>query len=199
MALKKFDESPFLQAGEKTVHKAHAPKSRSLIIEMVFCYLFWILSLSGGCFVISAGIGMTQYETLKSGYIFIVILLLFINLVPFGFWLAHIFKNIFKRAERWYVLTDKRLLTVTENKPTIVTVINLSEITEVTASKKTIYITAGETRAKIIGVTDITAFLNRLEILVFGNDNEEQEMMQELTESQPETNQTENEPEVWVE
>ena len=199
MALKKFDESPFLQAGEKTVHKAHAPKSRSLIVEMVFCYLFWILSLSGGCFVISAGIGMTQYETLESGYILIVILLLFINLVPFGFWLAHIFKNIYKRSERWYVLTDKRLLTVTENKPTVVTVLNLSEVTEVTASKKTIYITAGETRAKITGVSDITAFLNRLEILVFGNDNDEQEMMQELTNPETQNPETQGEPAVWVE
>lgn len=201
MALKKFNEAPYLQEGEKTVHKVHVKKSKSLITEMIACYILWIASLSGSCFVISAGIGMKQYETLKSGYILIVICLLFVNLVPFIFWLFNIIKNMYKRSERWYVLTDKRLLTITENKPAIVTVINLNDVTEVSAGKKSITLIMSETRYTITQIDDVTAFLNRLEILVFGEQEEENEMFEQLGESNESTGESteQGEPEVWIE
>lgn len=198
MALKKFDEKIFLQADEKTLYKAYGKKSAWLVVEMILCYVFWILSLSGGCFVVSAGIGMKQYDTVESGYILVVALLLFVNLVPFGFWIAHVFKDMPTRSDRWYVLTDRRLLVVTDNKPSTVTFLNLDEVTEVTAGKNVITVIAGEKKLKIKGILDVTAFLNRLEIVVFGDDDEQDELNSDLKNSEADVTD-DGEPEVWIE
>ena len=58
-----------------------------------------------------------------------------------------------------------------------------------------------ETRYTITQIDDVTAFLNRLEILVFGEQEEENEMFEQLGESNESTgeNTEQGEPEVWIE
>lgn len=172
MAIIKMDPTPYLNEGESVVLKAHATKNKLATLEVLLCYAFWILTICGDCFVIAAAFGMKQYDALQSGYLAIVLPLFVVHLVPFVFWVVYSIRKMNQKSDKWYALTEKRLLIVQDKKPTAVTFVELSDITALSSNRKSITIYMNEERVKLDGLEDVVAFSDRLEILAFGDDNQ---------------------------
>lgn len=177
MAIKKMDPTPYLIGGESVILKAHAKTNKIAALEVGLCYVIWLLTICGDCFIIAAAFGMKQYETLRSGYLAIVIALFVVHLVPFVFWVLYSIRKMTQRSEKWYALTEKRLLIVQDKKPISVTFVELSEITAISNGKDSIVLYLNEERVKLDGLDDVTAFSDRLELLAFGEEEERERVV----------------------
>lgn len=172
MAIKKMDPTPYLNEGESVILKAHAKKNKLAALEVALCYAVLLITVCGDCFLIGAALTMKQLEIKESGYIALVIALFVVHLIPFIFWVVYSIKKMNQKSDKWYALTEKRLLIIQDKKPISVTFIELSEITAMSHKADGIILYFDEERLKIDGLEDSVAFADRLEILAFGEKQE---------------------------
>ena len=94
MEIKRLDASPFLLDGEKVEVKITTKKSNFNFVQTVLCYVTWLLTLVGDVFLL--GMTKTLSESLQNVTTFllpILIVLLVVHFVPFGFWLVFILQG----------------------------------------------------------------------------------------------------------
>lgn len=182
MALIKMDSTPFLQAGEKEVFKTHAKKSIFSGLETVFCFVLGLVIILGLLFTATALIaaldtaesfGIVTDNKQLFPLVVTLIVVLVVSFIPLLFWGIYSIIKSRNNSSKWYLLTDKRLIIVTDVKPVSATFVNLSEVKEVSATKSSIVFSLGEERVKLKGLTEVPAMLEVIERVVFGDKNKQ--------------------------
>jgi hypothetical protein len=140
MEIKRLDASQFLLPNEKVELKAERKKDRSSLVQLVICYLFLLIVLSGDCFFITIVINAMQEVFADKGVntelLPLSIILAVVHLVPFVFWFVLTMQKKTKNDSKWYVLTNKRLCIVTSTKTLEVVSVWFNQITSLKVDKK---------------------------------------------------------------
>lgn len=174
MEIKRLDASPFLLDGEKVEVKITAKKSNFNFIQTIICYATWLLTLVGDVFLL--GMTKTLSESLQNVTTFllpILILLLVVHFVPFGFWLVFILQGKQKQNEKWYAVTNKRILVIEGDSIKNVTFINLNDVTSFKTGKNSINLAVGKTDITL-GCIDNPEQIAQKLAQVFSDNSEEE-------------------------
>lgn len=164
MEKSRIDAAQFLFSGEKILLKAHAQKSKTTYVETAFCLLFWFLTVAGDCFIVGYA---NQIKTLVNStgwFLPFFIALVFLHLVPLGMWVISLSSKTIANSEKWFFLTDKRIISVAGGKPSRAEFIDLKDVVSVKTAKK--YITLGLEGGryyKIAKIAEISEFSKLLE------------------------------------
>ena len=153
MEIKRLDASPFLLDGEKVEVKITTKKSNFNLVQTVLCYVTWLLTLVGDVFLL--GMTKTLSESLQNVTTFllpILIVLLVVHFVPFGFWLVFILQGRQKQNEKWYAITNKRILIIEGDSIKNVSFINLNDVTSFKTGKNSVNLAVG--KEYISGITE---------------------------------------------
>lgn len=162
MEKSRIDAAQFLFSGEKILLKAHAQKSKTTYVETAFCILFWFLSVVGDCFMVGYASGIKTAD--MSWFLPFFIVLVFVHLVPLGMWVISLSSKTIANSEKWFFLTDKRIISVSGGKPSRAEFIDLKDVVSVKTAKK--YITLGLEGGryyKIAKIAEISEFSKLLE------------------------------------
>lgn len=148
------DLSPYLRDGEKILFKAHAEKSKSIYLEIALCALFWFLGVAGDCFVIgyTNAIKAAGFADL-SWFLPVFIILVILHLVPLGAWVISISSKATANSEKWFVLTDKRVICISGAGYMTTSSVYLTDVLSVKASKK--YVLIGLSQGRSFKVSEI--------------------------------------------
>ncbi|MBQ7407916.1 MAG: hypothetical protein IJW13_01390 [Clostridia bacterium] len=202
MQVKKLDASAFLTPGESVKFKTSAMPSKLVYVEGAICFLVWLLTLAGDGFTIGAAYYIKDVIKGTEYFIFAFIALLLLHILPFGFWLISILKKLVTTANKWYCVTDKRVVIVSGVKPISVTFVNLNEITSFDVSKNSVTLFIGEERVNLNCLPNPFAIADILEQYL---DEQEQNLNEQSSEQstpvlteeeageQPQINNTTNE------
>ena len=174
MEIKRLDASPFLLDGEKVEVKITAKKSNFNFIQTIICYVTWLLTLVGDVFLL--GMTKTLSESLQNVTTFllpILIVLLVVHFVPFGFWLVFILQGKQKQNEKWYAVTNKRILVIEGDSINNVTFINLNDVTSFKTGKNSINLAVGKTDITL-GCIDNPEQIAQKLAQVFSDNSEEE-------------------------
>lgn len=155
MKIKKLDATPYLMEGETLVYKCQSKQNSLSLLQSILCYGLWLLTLAADAFLI--GVSNTLRESLRNVskvLMPLVIVALVIHLVPFAFWLFNILRVKQINENKWYALTNKRILIITGTQPTTVTYINLADVTSFLVDKNNINLAIGEERINLNGLED---------------------------------------------
>ena len=157
MQIKKLDATPYLVGDEKVEYKVMANKNPLGVMQMIGCYFLWLITLGGDCFLIGATNFLKDYlskDKVSSFILPLIIVLLVIHIVPFAFWLLYSMQLNHKEQNKWYAVTNKRILIFVGNLPVSVTYVNLSDITSFKVNKNSINIAIGEEKITLTGLSD---------------------------------------------
>lgn len=148
------DLSPYLRDNEKILFKAHAEKSKSIYLEVALCALFWFLGVAGDCFVIgyTNAIKAAGFADL-SWFLPVFIILVVLHLVPLGAWVISISSKATANSEKWFVLTDKRVICISGAGYMTTSSVYLTDVLSVKASKK--YVLIGLSQGRSFKVSEI--------------------------------------------
>ena len=174
MEIKRLDASPFLLDGEKVEVKITTKKSNFNFIQTIICYVTWLLTLVGDVFLL--GMTKTLSESLQNVTTFllpILIVLLVVHFVPFGFWLVFILQGKQKQNEKWYAVTNKRILVIEGDSIKNVTFINLNDVTSFKTGKNSINLAVGKTDITL-GCIDNPEQIAQKLAQVFSDNSEEE-------------------------
>ena len=174
MEIKRLDASPFLLDGEKVEVKITTKKSNFNFIQTIICYVTWLLTLVGDVFLL--GMTKTLSESLQNVTTFllpILIALLVVHFVPFGFWLVFILQGKQKQNEKWYAVTNKRILVIEGDSIKNVTFINLNDVTSFKTGKNSINLAVGKTDITL-GCIDNPEQIAQKLAQVFSDNSEEE-------------------------
>ena len=174
MEIKRLDASPYLLDGEKVEVKITTKKSNFNFIQTIICYVTWLLTLVGDVFLL--GMTKTLSESLQNVTTFllpILILLLVVHFVPFGFWLVFILQGKQKQNEKWYAVTNKRILVIEGDSIKNVTFINLNDVTSFKTGKNSINLAVGKTDITL-GCIDNPEQIAQKLAQVFSDNSEEE-------------------------
>ena len=188
MAIKKMDPTPYLMAGESVILKAHAKQDKLSTIEVALSYVILFLTIIGDCFIIGTAFMLKELKIKESGYILLLIALFVVHVIPFIFWFVYSIKKLKQKSDKWYALTEKRVLIIQDKKPISVTYVLLDDVTAVANGKSSITLYMDEEHVKLHGLEDVTAFADRIEMLVFGED----EQKESVVENNPEKEKKQN-------
>ncbi len=148
------DLSPYLRDGEKILFKAHAEKSKSIYLEIALCALFWFLGVAGDCFVIGyANAIKTAGFADLSWFLPVFVILVALHLVPLGTWVISISSKATANSEKWFVLTDKRVICISGAGYMTTSSVYLTDVLSVKASKK--YVLIGLSQGRSFKVSEI--------------------------------------------
>lgn len=174
MEIKRLDASPYLLDGEKVEVKITTKKSNFNFIQTIICYVTWLLTLVGDVFLL--GMTKTLSESLQNVTTFllpILIVLLVVHFVPFGFWLVFILQGKQKQNEKWYAVTNKRILVIEGDSIKNVTFINLNDVTSFKTGKNSINLAVGKTDITL-GCIDNPEQIAQKLAQVFSDNSEEE-------------------------
>ena len=174
MEIKRLDASPYLLDGEKVEVKITTKKSNFNFIQTIICYVTWLLTLVGDVFLL--GMTKTLSESLQNVTTFllpILIVLLVVHFVPFGFWLVFILQGKQKQNEKWYAVTNKRILVIEGDAIKNVTFINLNDVTSFKTGKNSINLAVGKTDITL-GCIDNPEQIAQKLAQVFSDNSEEE-------------------------
>lgn len=180
MKIKKLDATPYLMEGETLVYKCQSKQNSLSLLQSVLCYGLWLLTLAADAFLI--GVSNTLRESLRNVskvLMPIVIIALVIHLVPFAFWLFNVLKAKQINENKWYALTNKRILIITGTQPTTVTYINLTDVTSFLVDKNNINLAIGEERINLKGLQDPAPIEQALTAVFEGEKKEEKSVSEE--------------------
>lgn len=155
MQIRRLDATPYLMQGEVVKFKAEAKKSKFNLIQTILCYALWLIALAGDSFLI--GMANTLNESLtnvNAVYLPLVIALLVIHIVPFGFWLIYVLRSKQIDESKWYAITNKRVLVIAGVQPINVTFVNLDDIDSFKLNKSSVVISFGEERITLSGLAN---------------------------------------------
>ena len=164
MEKSRIDAAQFLLENEKVLLKAHAKKGKGIYIETAFCALFWLLTVAGDCFIVGYANQVKTLTNQTSWFLPFFIALVVLHLVPLGMWVVSLSSKATANSESWYILTDKRIISLSGGKPMRVEFIELKDVTSVKTAKK--YLSAGLEGGryfKISKIDEIAEFASLLE------------------------------------
>lgn len=164
MEKNRIDFSPYLLPGEKTIIKSHALKSKAVYVETGLCVLLWFLTVAGDCFLVGYANSIKTYVKDTGWFLPLFIALVAVHLVPLGMWIVSLSAKATANSEKWFVLTDKRVISFSGGATAVLSFVNLTDVISVKTSKKYVLITLSQGRYfKISGVSDAEAFSHALE------------------------------------
>ncbi len=163
MQKRRFDATPFLSSEETLELKIAAKSSKFNLAQSIICYISWLVVLAGDCFLIGMSSALKKSVDNVDTMLFpIVIILLVVHLVPFCFWLVHIMRNKKEGENKWYVVTNKRILIISGTKTVNVTYVDLNEIDSFKLNKSSVTLSLGEEKITLGGLSDPTPIVNKL-------------------------------------
>lgn len=163
MEKNRIDATQFLLGGEKVLLKAHAQKSKGIYVETAFCLLFWLLTVVGDCFMVGYASNIKVGGVDVSWFLPFFIVLVVLHLVPLGMWVVSLSAKSEANSEKWFVLTDKRIISVTGGKPARAEFVDLKDVTSVKTAKNNITVgLEGGRYYKISGIAETAAFSKAL-------------------------------------
>ena len=174
MEIKRLDASPFLLDGEKVEVKITTKKSNFNFVQTVLCYVTWLLTLVGDVFLL--GMTKTLSESLQNVTTFllpILIVLLVVHFVPFGFWLVFILQGRQKQNEKWYAITNKRILIIEGDSIKNVSFINLNDVTSFKTGKNSVNLAVGKEYITLGGIEKPELITEKLAKVFNDSTNEE--------------------------
>ncbi|MBQ3571734.1 MAG: hypothetical protein IJA15_02785 [Clostridia bacterium] len=174
MEIKRLDATPFLLEGERVEVKITTKKSNFNFIQTIICYATWLLTLLGDVFLL--GMTKTLSESLQNVTTFllpILIVLLVVHFVPFGFWLVFILQGKQKQNEKWYAVTNKRIFVIEGDSIKNVTFINLNDVTSFKTGKDSVNLAVGKEYITLGGIEKPELIAEKLAKVFNDNNNEE--------------------------
>lgn len=166
MEKSRIDLSPYLLPGEKTIIKSHALKSKAVYVETGLCVLLWFLTIAGDCFLVGYAYSIKNMNVVKdiAWFLPIFIALVAVHLVPLGMWIVSLSAKATANSEKWFVLTDMRVISVSGGVPAVLSFVKLSDVIGVKSSKKYVQITLTQGRYfKVFGIENALEFSDALE------------------------------------
>ena len=165
MQVRRLDATPYLSEGETLKLKVEAKNNKLNLIQAIACYVLWLIALAGDCFLI--GMSSTLREMVKDHsintiFLPMVIALLVIHIVPFGFWLGYVLRAKQLGESKWYVITNKRILIIAGLQPVNVTYVNLKDVDSFKINKSSVTVTFGEEHINLSGLQDPMVIANEL-------------------------------------
>lgn len=188
MAIKKMDPTPYLLDGESVILKAHAKQDKLATIEVILSYLILFLTIIGDGFIIGIALIIKELKIRESGYVAFLIVLFIVHIIPFIFWFVYSIKKLKQKSDKWYALTEKRVLIIQDKKPISVTYVLLDDVTAVANGKSSVTLYMDEEHVKLHGLEDVTAFADRIEMLVFGEDVQKESVVENNPEKEKKQN-----------
>lgn len=205
MEIKRLDATPYLTAGEVVEYKTSAKKNYAKGIQIVLCWFIALLVMVGNGIIIG-GILMDAreaYNKIDTEAIPFVLSLLVVELIPFAFWLGNIFINSKNKVDKWYALTNRRVLIVQGIKPVSVSFINISEISSFKIGKSSLTLLLGEEALNLNGIVNPKEMADKL-VELFGDAKTEVAVKpvapkkEEVQPVQPTAEEPTGEPEVVI-
>jgi hypothetical protein len=145
MEIKRLDATPYLAADEEVLYKVSAKPIRTRMIQSVLCYIFALITLAGDSFLLAMTYALNN--DLKNVNTFLMpleICLIVIHVIPFVFWITTVWNSSKNKGDKWYAVTNKRVLTIEGSKPVTVSFINVEEITSLRVGKDVVSLSLGE-------------------------------------------------------
>lgn len=170
MEKKKLDFSPFLTENENVLFKTRTKGGNGVFVETAICFLLWLLTLAGDCFLIGASYSLKKQIKLPDFYPIIFAIGVFIHIIPFAAWLISALKKIGLKSEKWFALTNKRVAIISGIKPVTVSSIFLNDVTAMSSDKNSITLYLGDEKIKLKQMENVDGLARKIEDLIFVED-----------------------------
>ncbi len=155
MEIKRLDASPYLTDGEVVKYKTSAKRSKLSTVQLVLCWLFALIVLAGDSFLLAMTYALNEQVSNVNTFLMpLEIALIVMHLLPFVFWIGNVFVFSKNKGDKWYALTNKRLLILQGVKPVNVTFINISEISSFKVGKSSLTLLLGEEGISLNGIAN---------------------------------------------
>lgn len=175
MEIRRLDVGQFLLPQERVIFKSESKKSKMPFFQSIICYVLLILSVTGDCFFIGLISTLKEIVSTSGVHNFLLplsIVLAVLHVVPFLFWLTYSLQNQNKKADKWYVLTDRRVCIVSVSKTLTVTSFDINQITSLKVVKDGVNLVVNEEKVSLDNMADASEFGAKLESL-FAEENQE--------------------------
>lgn len=160
---RRIDVTPYLAEGESVVKKSYALQSKARYAELAVNLLLTAITVVGDCFILGVLIGAKDTFKNTAWALPLLIILFAIHVTALVMWLAGIIKKLSDKSERWFVLTDKRIIIVRSGFPSGAEFIDLKDITSVKFEENKITLFAGEERIALANPENCGEFAAELE------------------------------------
>lgn len=160
---RRIDVTPYLAEGENVVMKSYAMQSKSRYVELAVNLLLTAITVVGDCFILGVLIGAKDTFKNTAWALPLLIILFAVHVTALVMWLAGIIKKLSDKSERWFVLTDKRIIIVRSGFPSGAEFIDLKDITSVKFEENKITLFAGEERLVLSNPERAAEFSSALE------------------------------------
>lgn len=155
MEIKRLDASPYLTDGEVVKYKTSAKRSKLSTVQLVLCWLFALIVLAGDSFLLAMTYALNEQVSNVNTFLMpLEIALIVMHLLPFVFWIGNVFVFSKNKGDKWYALTNKRVLILQGVKPVNVTFINISEISSFKVGKSSLTLLLGEEAVSLNGIAN---------------------------------------------
>ena len=160
---RRIDVTPYLAEGESVVKKSYALQSKARYAELAVNLLLTAITVVGDCFILGVLIGAKDTFKNTAWALPLLIILFAIHVTALVMWLAGIIKKLSDKSERWFVLTDKRIIIVRSGFPSGAEFIDLKDITSVKFEENKITLFSGEERIALANPENCGEFASELE------------------------------------
>lgn len=160
---RRIDVTPYLAEGESVVKKSYALQSKARYAELAVNLLLTAITVVGDCFILGVLIGAKDTFKNTAWALPLLIILFAIHVTALVMWLAGIIKKLSDKSERWFVLTDKRIIIVRSGFPSGAEFIDLKDITSVKFEENKITLFSGEERIALANPENCGEFAAGLE------------------------------------
>ena len=160
---RRIDVTPYLAEGENVVMKSYAMQSKSRYVELAVNLLLTAITVVGDCFILGVLIGAKDTFKNTAWALPLLIILFAIHVTALVMWLAGVIKKLSDKSERWFVLTDKRIIIVRSGFPSGAEFIDLKDITSVKFEENKITLFAGDERLALSNPERAAEFSSALE------------------------------------
>lgn len=170
MEKKKLDFSPFLTENENVLFKTSTKGGNGVFVEIAICFLLWLLTLAGDCFLIGASYSLKKQIKLPDFYPIIFAIGVVIHIIPFAAWLISALKKVGLKSEKWFALTNKRVAIISGIKPVTVSSVFLNDVTAMNRDKNSITLYLGDEKIKLRQAENIDGLASKIEDLIFAEE-----------------------------
>lgn len=160
---RRIDVTPYLAEGENVVMKSYAMQSKSRYVELAVNLLLTAITVVGDCFILGVLIGAKDTFKNTAWALPLLIILFAVHVTALVMWLAGVIKKLSDKSERWFVLTDKRIIIVRSGFPSGAEFIDLKDITSVKFEENKITLFSGEERIALANPENCGEFASELE------------------------------------
>ncbi len=155
MEIKRLDATPYLTAGEIVQYKTSAKQSKLNTVQLVLCWLLALIVVAGDSFLIAMTYALNEQVSNVNTFLMpLEIALTVMHLLPFVFWIGNVFIFSKNKGDKWYALTNRRVLILQGVKPVSVSFVNISEISSFKVGKRSLTLLLGEEVLTLNGIAN---------------------------------------------